>query len=75
MNVIVVGVDHSPGAKAALVFAEEEARLRGATLRAVHAWQYGYIGYTGLEGGMPVLGGDIGELRAAAEAALDAERA
>lgn len=72
MNVIVVGVDHSPGAKAALVFAEEEARLRGSTLRAVHAWQYGYIGYTGLEGSMPVLGGDIRELHAAAEAALDA---
>ena len=53
MNVIVVGVDHSPGAKAALVFANEEARLRGATLRAVHAWQYGYIGYTGLEGRVP----------------------
>jgi nucleotide-binding universal stress UspA family protein len=72
MNSIVVGVDHSPGAKAALVFAEEEARLRGARLRAVHAWQYGYIGYTGLEGGMPVLGGDISDLHAAAEAALDA---
>ena len=53
MNVIVVGVDHSPGAKAALVFADEEARLRGATLRAVHAWQYGYIGYSGLEGSVP----------------------
>jgi nucleotide-binding universal stress UspA family protein len=72
MNIIVVGVDHSPGAQAALVFAEEEARLRGATLRAVHAWQYGYIGYTGLEGGMPVLGGDVNELHAAAEAALAA---
>jgi nucleotide-binding universal stress UspA family protein len=43
MRLIVVGVDHSPGAKAALVFAEEEARLRGATLRAVHVWQYGYV--------------------------------
>jgi nucleotide-binding universal stress UspA family protein len=72
MNVIVVGVDHSPGAKAALVFAEEEARLRGASLRAVHAWQYGYIGYTGFEGGTPLLGGDINDLRAAAEAALEA---
>ncbi len=72
MNVIVVGVDHSPGAKAALIFAEKEARLRGATLRAVHAWQYGYIGYTGLEGGVPALGGDINELHAAAEAALEA---
>lgn len=72
MNVIVVGVDHSPGAKAALVFAAEEARLRGATVRAVHAWQYGYIGYPGLEGGMPVLGGDLKELNATAEAALAA---
>jgi nucleotide-binding universal stress UspA family protein len=71
-NVIVVGVDHSPGAKAALVFAEEEARLRGATLRAVHAWQYGYIGYTGPQGRVPVLGGDIDELHAAAAAALHA---
>jgi nucleotide-binding universal stress UspA family protein len=44
MNVIVVGVDNSDGAKAALAFAHEEARLRGAVLRAVHAWQYGYVG-------------------------------
>jgi nucleotide-binding universal stress UspA family protein len=72
MNVIVVGVDHSAGASAALVFAEEEARLRGATLRAVHVWQYGYIGYTGFEGGMPAVGGDIKEHQAAAEAALAA---
>jgi nucleotide-binding universal stress UspA family protein len=72
MNVIVVGVDHSAGAKAALVFANEEARLRGATLLAVHAWQYGYIGYPGLEGSVPAMGGDIDELRRAAEAALSA---
>lgn len=72
MNVIVVGVDHSPDANAALVFAEDEARLRDATLRVVHAWQYGYIGYTGFEGGMPALGGDIKKMQAAAEAALQA---
>src|SRR3954453_24190923 len=72
MNVIVVGVDHSADANAALVFAEQEARLRSATLRVVHAWQYGYVGYTGFEGGMPALGGDIKELQAAAEAALEA---
>jgi nucleotide-binding universal stress UspA family protein len=72
MNVIVVGVDHSAGAHAALVFADEEARLRGATLRAVHVWQYGYIGYAGFEGGMPAVGGDIKEHQAAAEAALAA---
>jgi len=72
MNVVVVGVDDSDGAKAALAFAHEEARLRNATLRAVHAWQFGYIGYTGFEGAVPALGGDIAELRAAAVAALDA---
>src|ERR1051326_3395085 len=69
MNLVVVGVDQSEGAKAALAFAHEEARLRNATLRAVHAWQFGYIGYTGFEGAVPALGGDIAELRAAAVAA------
>ena len=72
MNVIVVGVDHSDGAKAALAFAYDEARLRNATLSAVHVWQFGYIGYTGFEGAMPAVGGDIHEFRAAAAAALDA---
>ena len=72
MNVIVVGVDNSDGAKAALVFAHEEARLRKATLRAIHAWQFGFIGYTGFEGAVPPVGGDINDLRAAAAAALDA---
>ena len=38
MSEIVVGVDGSPASKAALAWALEEARLRGATLRAVHAW-------------------------------------
>lgn len=70
MNVIVVGVDHSPGAKAALLFAAKEAQLRGATVRAVHAWQYGYIGYPGLGEGVPALGSDLKELQATAEAAL-----
>jgi nucleotide-binding universal stress UspA family protein len=72
MNVIVVGVDHSAGAKEALRFALEEARLRQATLRAVHAWQFGYIGATGMEGALPAIGGELHEYRAAAEAALDA---
>lgn len=71
MSVVVVGLDHSEGAKAALTLAREEARLRGATLRAVHAWQFGYIGYTGFEGAVPPIGGDIHELHATAEAALD----
>jgi nucleotide-binding universal stress UspA family protein len=71
MDVIVVGVDHSEGAKAALRFAVEEARLRGATLRVVHAWQFGYIGATGLEGALPVMGGELEDFRRAAEATLE----
>ena len=66
----MVGVDQSEGARAALRFALEEAKLRRATLRVVHAWQYGYIGATGVEGAYPALGGDIKELRAGAETAL-----
>ena len=71
MAVIVVGVDHSDGAKAALRFALEEAKLRQATLRVVHAWLYGYIGATGLEGAFPAVGGDIKELRDAAASVLE----
>lgn len=37
---IVVGVDGSEHAAAALRFAVEEARLRDATLVVVHAWTY-----------------------------------
>jgi nucleotide-binding universal stress UspA family protein len=71
MNMVVVGVDYSDEAKAALRFALEEAKLRQAKLRVVHAWQYGYIGASGLEGSLAGLGGDIKELRAAAETGLD----
>lgn len=39
MTTIVVGVDRSPGALAALRFALAEARLRGATVKLVHAWE------------------------------------
>jgi nucleotide-binding universal stress UspA family protein len=72
MDVIVVGVDHSEGAKAALRFALEEATLRQAKLRAVHAWQYGSISATGLEGAQPTFGGDLKEAADAAETALAA---
>jgi nucleotide-binding universal stress UspA family protein len=71
MSVIVVGVDQSAGAREALRFAYEEAALRRATLRAVHAWQFGHIGVTGLEGGLPAAGGDLRDFRDAAAAALD----
>jgi len=74
MSVILIGVDYSEGARAALAFAHEEARLRGGTLRAVHAWQFGFVDYTGFggfESSVPEIG-DIHELRDAAAAALDA---
>ena len=38
MAEIVVGVDGSPGSLQALRWAVAEARLRGASLRLVHAW-------------------------------------
>ena len=40
MGTIVVGVDGSPGSRAALRWAHEEARLRGATLEVVAVWQF-----------------------------------
>jgi nucleotide-binding universal stress UspA family protein len=39
MGKIVVGIDGSPSSAAALRFGLEEARFRGATLHAVHAWE------------------------------------
>jgi nucleotide-binding universal stress UspA family protein len=40
---IVVGVDGSPESREALRWALEEARLRDATVRAVHAWGSPYF--------------------------------
>ncbi len=40
MALIVVGVDGSDASKEALRWALDEAELRTATLRAVHAWTY-----------------------------------
>lgn len=45
MNAIVVGVDGSPDGVAALRWAAEEARLRGAPLRLVHAYQAPRLAY------------------------------
>ena len=39
MGKMVVGVDGSPGAHEALLWALAEARLRGAKLHIVHAWK------------------------------------
>jgi nucleotide-binding universal stress UspA family protein len=44
MGVIVVGIDGSEPSKAALRWAIEEAQLRQATVRAVHAWESVVIG-------------------------------
>ena len=40
MDRIVVGVDASDGARAALAWALEEGRVHGATVEAVGAWSY-----------------------------------
>lgn len=70
MAVIVVGIDHSEGAKAALRFALEEAKLRQATLRVVHAWQYAYTGGPGIGSYSDVTAER--DMRQAAEVAFDA---
>jgi len=70
MSMIVAGVDNSPGAKAALRFAVEEARLRHATLRVVHAWQPGYIGAPGIEASSTTFGAEL-DLRVGAQEALE----
>ena len=57
MATIVVGIDGSPASAKALRWAVEEARLRGAAVRAVYAWSF------------PFRDGEIAHL--AAEAAHD----
>ncbi len=44
MGTIVVGVDGSAASRRALRWAAEEARLRGAELQAVMAWEYEIFG-------------------------------
>jgi nucleotide-binding universal stress UspA family protein len=39
-GVVVVGVDGSDGARRAVAWAAQEAKLRGGRLRVVHAWSY-----------------------------------
>ena len=72
---VVVGVDGSEPAAAALRFAAEEARLRGATLVAVHAWTFMPPAAVGDPGVIPVaavtLMDDLEAERLAAAAFLD----
>ena len=69
MAQIVVGVDGSDESKEALRWAIEEARLRKATVRAVHAWTYPVI-FGGAYVPPEVLDGD--RLSREAREALDA---
>ena len=76
---VVVGVDGSPGARAALRWALREARLRRSPVRTVHAWTFGYIGgsvegypyWGGSIGSYTSLGVDLNDLHRAAEGLLD----
>jgi nucleotide-binding universal stress UspA family protein len=45
-NRIVVGIDGSTNSAAALAWAVEEGRIRGAPVEAVHAWQVPALAYT-----------------------------
>lgn len=46
-NRIVVGVDGSASANAAMEWAAQEAEIRDSTLELVHAWNYPNLGYGG----------------------------
>lgn len=69
---IVVGVDGSEPAQAALRWAVEESRLRGVGLVALHAWSFIPPQPIGDPGLLAVPAGDIaGQLEAESEAARE----
>jgi nucleotide-binding universal stress UspA family protein len=68
VSMIVVGVDGSEDSKEALRWALGEAELRGATVRAVHAWSMP-IAFGGPY--MPPQAFDPSEIRDQAQTALD----
>jgi nucleotide-binding universal stress UspA family protein len=73
MGMIVVGVDNSEGGRAALQFALEEAKLRGARLRAVHAWQFASIGAPGIEAGsQPMCRVELADVQRSVQASFEA---
>jgi nucleotide-binding universal stress UspA family protein len=69
---IVVGVDGSTAARAALQFAAEEAKLRGARVLAVHAWTYFPAPGIGEPGLMAMPEGDVPGLLEAERESADA---
>jgi nucleotide-binding universal stress UspA family protein len=70
---IVVGVDGSPGSEAALAWALAEARLRGAKLRLIHAYQVPALAFGDVGMGAPgtaaqaAFAEDIERVRSASE--------
>jgi nucleotide-binding universal stress UspA family protein len=68
VSVIVVGVDGSEGSVEAIRVAAEEARLRGAELRAVNAWHIPPAVYGAGWAPAPV---DLDEYRKFGESALE----
>jgi nucleotide-binding universal stress UspA family protein len=77
MGVIVVGVDGSKSSRAALAWALAEAKLRGSTVRAVHAWMIPAVGTSeapwALMGTQDYLNLDPNEIEKAAGDALERE--
>ena len=69
MSTIVVGVDGSDGAQAALRFALDEARLRGAAVRAVAAWHVPATAFGGAY--VPPTDGLLDELEASTRQTLE----
>ena len=68
MKTIVVGVDGSPGSVAALRVAIDEARARGAEIKAVNAWHVTVAAYGSGIAPIPV---DVSNFEEIGKAALD----
>jgi nucleotide-binding universal stress UspA family protein len=69
LSTVVVGVDGSESARAALRFALEEARLRGAGVRAVSVWHLPAVAYGGAF--VPPAPGLVAELEPGARRVLE----
>jgi nucleotide-binding universal stress UspA family protein len=72
MNTIVVGIDGSAAADAALAWALAEARLREARLLVAHAWSVPVLAYASPYGGAAATTGIVEASRKAAHDLVDA---